>query len=1296
MRRWGKIGLGLAVALGLASCGLLVWVGVGQGLGPASSWAGVLGAVAGLVAAVAAVWPLLATSRVLPVAGLEVPGWVIDRPAEAGQVVAALMAGRSGPVGITTGLHGAGGFGKTTLARVVCADRRVRHRYRGGIFLVTVGRDVRGAAAVAAKVNDVIKAVAGEEATFTDPDLAGSRLGALLDAGPRRLLLVDDVWEAGQLAPFAVGGRNCARLVTTRVPGLLGGEAVAVRVDQMSAEQAERLLTDGLPPLGPPVVRGLLAATGRWPLLLRLVNKILADAAGAGADTAAVAAQLLGRLRVSGPAVVDDLLGDGAKGLDVGQPGQRARAVRATIEASTSLLGPQDAQRFSELSVFAEDEIVPFGLAARLWQATAGLDELEATRVCGRLAGLGLLTVHHADGGVGGVALHDVVRDFLRGELGNKRLTELHGVLLDSAAARLPASGAVTGHGQPARTAWWELGQGDRYLLDHLIEHLIGADRRAEAEDVASDLRWVGARLQAFGPAAPAADLSLIGTPHAYRLRTVLARAAHLLAPAEPAGAVVDVLCSRVADDPEWGPQVAALRELRPGPRLVNRWPLPDLPDPALRRVIVGGDRLVNALAVAPDGSWLATGSSDGMVRIWDAATWQMRVAFAGHRKAVITVVIAPDGSWLATSGRDRKARIWDPATGEERAVIASSDVSAVAISPDGGWLAIGSGRRVRIWDAATRTERVRSDVVRAGWVTAVAVSPDGSWLATGSTSRGARIWDAATGMERLALSHRDATGDPGTRDSSGGPAGGIRRTVRAWVTAARELPAMLVVRGGGNWITTIVVAPDGTWLATGGVDGTVHIWDVTSGKQRATRGGHAGPVMAMAAAPDGSWLAVAFSDGMVRIWDLATGKEQTVLPGHGDWVTAVAVAPDGRWLAAASNDGTVSIWDVAAGRSRAKLTERAIQVDAIAALPDGRSLVTGGLDSQVQVWDLATGKARNALAGHPAPVVGIAPAPDGSWLATAGGAWEVRIWDTATGSERTALAGHGVWTAAVAVAPDGSWLATGGYDGVVRLRNVVTGDEWSVSGSHRAGSYSIAIAPDGTWLAVAGLDPVVRLWDVPTGKPRFVLRGHSSYVYTVAVAPDGSWLATGGRDGTVRIWDMATARQRAVLTGHLGTVYTVAVAPDGRWLASSGSDGTVRIWDTARWQARALMRVDGQVFTCAWLGADGIACGGPAGLYAFGFLGRTNLTARRTTRLVHPGGGCLVTGGGADVRSVVLWVSGLYKSVMLDFFCPAGESGPCDRTAGREARGYPDRQLLRLLRRSAVGDARDARGRRA
>ena len=137
--------LSFAIATGVAACALLVTVAAIRGVGLASLWAGVLAALAGVVAAGAALWPLLFRPSIVP-PEFQVPDWVVDRPAELTSVVAAVLKRRSGME--TTGLYGAGGFGKTTLARMVCADRRVRRRFGGRVYLVTAGRDLRGAAAV--------------------------------------------------------------------------------------------------------------------------------------------------------------------------------------------------------------------------------------------------------------------------------------------------------------------------------------------------------------------------------------------------------------------------------------------------------------------------------------------------------------------------------------------------------------------------------------------------------------------------------------------------------------------------------------------------------------------------------------------------------------------------------------------------------------------------------------------------------------------------------------------------------------------------------------------------------------------------------------------------------------------------------------------------------------------------------------------------------------------------------------------------------------------------------------------
>ncbi|WP_327379188.1 NB-ARC domain-containing protein [Streptomyces sp. NBC_01212] len=166
-----------------------------------------------------------------------VPAWVVDRE-ESHRAVAAVCAPEAADVGITTSLEGAGGFGKSTLATLVCSDRRVRRRFRGRVYTVTVGRDVRGRAAIAAKVAEATVFITGDTTAFDDPDRAGDHLWRLLSRRPRTLLVLDDVWEPDQLAPFLRGGRNCVRLVTTRVPAVLPPGSARVRVDEMSPAQA--------------------------------------------------------------------------------------------------------------------------------------------------------------------------------------------------------------------------------------------------------------------------------------------------------------------------------------------------------------------------------------------------------------------------------------------------------------------------------------------------------------------------------------------------------------------------------------------------------------------------------------------------------------------------------------------------------------------------------------------------------------------------------------------------------------------------------------------------------------------------------------------------------------------------------------------------------------------------------------------------------------------------------------------------------------------------------------------------
>ncbi|MEU6245363.1 NB-ARC domain-containing protein [Streptomyces sp. NPDC047024] len=552
------------------------------------------------------------------------PGWVLDRPAEVQRAVSALRRGRTRAVGITTALHGAGGFGKTTLADLVCSDRRVARRFNQRIYHITIGRDVRTRAAIAAKANEMTGFITGQIPTHEDPRMAGEHLGRLLDQRPRCLLVIDDVWDESQLAPFLIGGHACARLVTTRVPAALPDGSVPVLVDQMSPEQARRLLTWEMPALRDELVDDLLAVTGRWPLLLRLINRLLHEVGPGASEVNAEAARLLHRLLNRGPTAADS---DQYTVLDLSAPDERKRAVGATMRAGTQLLGPGGEDRFAKIGIFAEDEPIPVGLINRLWEATSGLDPAEGRRLCTRLVRLSLAS-RSEDGST--LILHDVIRDYLRAELGEAGLVACNRALVDSLAQELPLCGPLAeGHPCPSR-AWWELAERHDYLPSHLVTHLSAAGRTTEAETVAGDLRWAESRLLRFGPSAVYGDLARIPGERAGVMAAAVARAAHLLTPTDPPYALIDALHARLGHTPGWDVQVAAQRAGVIRPVLSSRWPLTDVPTGSLRRTLSGHRAPVCSLAVAPDGTWLATAGYDKVVT-WDTTTGRRRRQFLDH-----------------------------------------------------------------------------------------------------------------------------------------------------------------------------------------------------------------------------------------------------------------------------------------------------------------------------------------------------------------------------------------------------------------------------------------------------------------------------------------------------------------------------------------------------------------------------------------------------------------------------------------------------------------------------------------
>lgn len=1089
-----------------------------------------------------------------------VPDWVVDRPAELEDVVAKVCDRPGGPVGITTALRGAGGFGKTTLARLVAADKRVRRRFGGRVYDVTIGRDVLDPAAIAGKVNDAIELVTGTRPGLTDPASAGQRLGQVLDDGSPLLLILDDVWDASQLAPFLIGGRGCVRLVTTRVAQVLPATAATVLVDRLSPEQARAVLLWELTGLAERTIRRLLEVTGGWPLLLRLVNRILHDANRVGHRLNDRAENLVERLTAGGPSAVDHLFSGAPTRLDVNVPQERARAVRATIEASSlHLRSDGDRARLLELGVFAEDEPVPVRLVEQLWAATAGTDPADAARLCQDLDRLALVTLGRDSTGSAVLTMHDVIRSHLRAELGEDRLRALNSTLLDAVAADLPAAPSLlrapSAEPAPAGPAWWSLPDTERYLWNNLAFHFGGAGRSDRFDVSIADLRWVAARLTRWGPASPIADLAHGGTARTTALRGKLIQHAHLLGPTDPAHAVVDILLDRLRGDHTWRAEAEAIQATAARARLVGRVPARYWPGPAIRRTLTGHNQAIETVAIAPDGTWLASASGTGdIVRMWRTDS-DAPVRYFDH-SAVRAIAVAPDGTWLVTGGYGDEVRQWDVATGDllgQVRVTAAASVSALAVTPDGRLFASGTSDAVlRLWDART-LELVATLDTSLGAVEALAFTPDGRWLVAGGY-HGLVMWEPDSGAVRsLTTDWVTAIAiDPEGRWLATADHGYMFR-IRLWNPRTGEVTR--TIDTDGQEAASLAAAPDGTWLAAGmEFDGRVRVWDTRNGALRATLSGHTGTVGAATAAPDGSWLATGGDDRTVRLWSMAADPAATTLSDTGG-VTAVAVAPDSTWLVTGDPSGARTWQGDTGAATEAQPTHRG-PVHAVAIAPDGTWFAAVG-DVAAALWNPVTGACRAELTGHVGAVRAVAIAPDGGWLATGADDGTLRLWDARTGSVRAVLTGHTGPVLAVAIAPDGRWLASGGEDATVRLWRADRTGEGTVLTGHQGAVRAIAIAPDGTWLAAGGDDPTVRMRRLVQGDTPAITE--CGPVQSMAIAPDGQWLATVGHDGRLRRWDSRTGmEQNAFGAGYRGAARAVAIAPDGSWLAIAGDHGVV------------------------------------------------------------------------------------------------------------------------------------------
>ena len=488
----------------------------------------------------------------------------------------------------------------------------------------------------------------------------------------------------------------------------------------------------------------------------------------------------------------------------------------------------------------------------------------------------------------------------------------------------------------------------------------------------------------------------------------------------------------------------------------------------------------------------IAIGKRKGIIQLWDVATRKKLSTLRGHVDAplqplnkpvrplfknnwVLAVAFSPDGTRLASGSTDMTVRLWDT-TGERDSMTLqkhTGPTNALAFSPDGKMLASGStDKTVQLWDTTTG-DPLATLTGHINGITALAFSPDGRTLVSGSTDGTLRFWQTATGApaDTVITGHiQSVKAATFFQDSSTLVSAAFNGEMTFWdVDTSRK--STIQNSEHRDWYSAVAFSPDGTKLVSAAADGTkvfggfpigfsvttksdnlIRLTDVSTGDELATlpRG-----TQKLLFSPDDRTKTVATASLDIRLWNTETGDE-LVIPVNGELelgvhrnlprVLAMAFSPDGRWLVSGTTRGEIRMWDVATSEALTVFAEPTEHenlghISAVAFSPD-RALLAAATPSQLHLWYVRTGdkifsvstvhtRGWRTYQDYPGPLVF---SPDGTILVNGHGSGTIQLWDVKTGDRIAALDGHTQQVETLKFSPDGETLVSSGQDGTIFL----------------------------------------------------------------------------------------------------------------------------------------------------------------------------------------------------------------------------------------------------------------------